>query len=295
MNLVSLRAREERRLARLFARMRTLVRRRLQVRGEASARLAVGMRAGRDCARSLAGLVGDLVLPPLCLACHQPLAGHDSLCAACWRDVTFITPPLCDRLGIPLPFDPGGGAIVSAAAAADPPDYDRARAVAHYTGVVRDLIHSFKYADQHAPRHMFTRWLLQAGRELMADGPIVVPVPMHRRRLLARRFNQSAILAGDLASAVGLTFEPELLVRRRRTMSQVGLTRDQRRRNLQGAIEVADGAADVLFGRAVLLVDDVITTGTTAAACARSLKRAGAIRVDVVALAMVTDESRVNP
>ncbi len=245
--------------------------------------------------KTIALKCADVLMPALCVSCHQPLATHDSLCAACWRNVRFLSHPLCDKLGIPLPFDPGGGPIVSAAAVADPPVYDRARAAMHFSGVGRELVHRFKYGDQHTPRWLFRRLLIHASRELAADCDVVMPVPLHHRRLWARRFNQSAILAGDLAVELDLDYWPQTLVRQRATAAQVGLTRDQRQRNLRGAFAVhADRTAEV-FGRSVLLVDDVITTGTTAQACARVLKRAGARRVDVVALAMVTDDSRINP
>ena len=237
-------------------------------------------------------------MPPVCLACHGPLAAHDSLCARCWSGIAFIRQPLCDRLGIPLPFDPGGpgtGPHLSAAALADPPDYDRARAVAQFSGVMRDLVHALKYADRHDARRLFGRWITQAAAELIDDADVLIPVPLHPYRLLARRFNQSAILAHELARHSGLPVDPLALQRRRRTISQVGLTRDQRRQNLRGAFAVPPDGAGRILGKSVLLVDDVITTGTTVNACARQLKRAGAARVDVVALALVTNASRVNP
>ncbi|MGI9410160.1 MAG: ComF family protein [Hyphomicrobiaceae bacterium] len=243
--------------------------------------------------RCASGLL-DIVIPPLCVSCHQPLATHDNLCATCWQGVSFITEPVCDRLGIPLPFDPGEGPLISAAAAARPPAYDRARAAAHYSGTMRELIHRFKYGDYHTPRCLFRRWLMQAACNFVADAEIVIPVPLHRGRLIARRFNQAAVLAADLAEATGLRHAPQTLVRRRRTVSQVGLTRDQRRLNLQGAIRLDRRAGDIVNESKILLVDDVITTGTTVDSCARILKRAGARRVDVVALAMATDDSRIH-
>ena len=130
----------------------------------------------------------DLVVPPLCLACRKPLGTHDALCPQCWRQIRFIGAPLCDRLGIPMPFDTGTQ-TVSAAALANPPDYDRARAVAHFGPVMRNLIHGFKYADRHDARRLFGRWLVGAGAELLADADVLVPVPLHRWRLLARKFN----------------------------------------------------------------------------------------------------------
>ncbi|MCB1510501.1 MAG: ComF family protein [Hyphomicrobiaceae bacterium] len=246
----------------------------------------------------VARAVADTLIPPLCLSCHRPLADHDALCAKCWSEISFIRAPVCDRLGIPLPYDPGstdGAPLLSAAAIANPPDYDRARAVAHFDGVVRDLIHGLKYADRHDARRLFGNWLAVSASELLADAELLVPVPLHARRLLARRFNQSAILASELARRCGVPLRVDVLQRRRHTASQVGLTRDQRRQNLQGAFHVPDAARRHIEGRTVLLVDDVITTGTTINACARTLKRAGASRVDVVAIAMVTDESRINP
>lgn len=248
--------------------------------------------------RHVARAVADTLIPPLCLACHGPLADHDALCACCWSEITFIHPPVCDRLGIPLPYDPGttdGEPLVSAAAIAKSPDYDRARAAAQFDGVVRNLIHGLKYADRHDARRLFGNWLAGAAAALLADADLLVPVPLHPRRLLSRRFNQSAIVAAELAHRSGTPLRTDVLLRRRNTASQVGLTRDQRRQNLQGAFHVPDAARRRIEGRAILLVDDVITTGTTINACARVLKRAGARRVDVVAIAMVTDDSRINP
>ena len=246
-----------------------------------------------DLSRKAITVLSNFFVPPLCQSCHQPLIQHNAVCARCWQDVNFIVHPMCDRLGIPLPSDPGGQVVVSAAAAANPPNYDRARAVAHYTGAMRQLIHTFKYADQHAPRQLFKRWLQLAGNELFKDCEFIIPVPLSRQKLRARRYNQAAILAKDLAPDVGLKFEPQILRRRKNTLSQVGLTRDQRRRNLQGAFEVHQSKTAAIDGRSILLIDDVITTGTTVDTCARVLKHAGAARVDILSLAIVTNESRI--
>jgi predicted amidophosphoribosyltransferase len=162
----------------------------------------VAMVAARLLRRGLEA-ASDIVLPPSCLACRAPLATHDTLCPACWRGIEFIRPPLCDRLGLPMPFDVGGP-MVSAAAVAAPPPYDRARAVACHTGVMRDLIHGLKFHDRHDARRLFGRWLTEAGADLICDAEVVVPVPLGRWRLFRRRFNQSAILAREIASRAGL-------------------------------------------------------------------------------------------
>lgn len=242
----------------------------------------------------LAGAAADVLMPPLCLACRRPLAAHHAICAACWSQVDFIRPPLCDRLGTPLPFGIGAP-MISAAAAADPPEYDRARAVARFDGVMRELVHDLKFRDRHDARRLFGRWLAEAGAELLADADAIVPVPLTRTRLVSRRFNQAAVLALEVAELTGRRYEPQALLRTRRTLPQVGLSRGQRRENVAGAFSVSDGRRPALAGAKIVLIDDVITTGATVGACARTLKRAGVARVDVLALAMVTDAAFLSP
>lgn len=237
-----------------------------------------------------AGLAAaDLLVPPVCVACRTLVADHDTLCPDCWRSIDFIRPPLCDVLGIPLPYD-SGGRMVSAAALAAPPAYRRARAVAHYNDRLRDLVHGLKYADQHHGGRLFGSWLALAGKDLIPDADLIVPVPLARFRLWRRRFNQAALLARAVSALTGRPFDPLLLKRTKATMSQVGLTADQRRRNMQGAFSVPEGLRQRIAGRTVLLVDDVITTGSTVNAAAGALLRAGAAAVDVLALALVTGE-----
>ena len=266
---------------------------RIEVEDDASP--AAGHSAGQPPAsllrRSLAAL-SDVVMPPVCLACREPLAGHDALCPVCWSGVDFIRPPLCDRLGLPMPFD-AGGVMVSAAAVADPPPYGRARAVAAYSGQMRELVHALKFNDRHDVRRLFGRWLVEAGKELLADADVVVPVPLSRWRLLKRKFNQAAILAAEIARLTGLTFEPTALRRTRATPSQVGLTRNQRRENVAGAFSVPQSKRTKIEGRNIILIDDVITTGATIGVCAEVLRRAGARNVDVLALALVTNAALV--
>ena len=242
----------------------------------------------REAVRTWRKRAVELLLPPLCLACRAPVEGQGGLCGRCWWGIDFIEPPLCDRLGIPLPYAVGER-IVSAAALADPPDYDRARAVARFGDVMRQLIHDLKFRDRHEGMELFAGWLEHAGSELLRDADLIVPVPLHVSRLWARRFNQSSLLGRALSRRTGVPFEPSLLKRRKRTQSQVGLTIDQRRRNVAAAFAVSERKLTALDGRSVLLIDDVITTGATANACAKALKKAGAARVDLLALGRVVD------
>jgi ComF family protein len=238
--------------------------------------------------RSILGAAADLVLPPVCISCRARVGAHGLLCGACFASIDFIAPPICARLGVPLPYEAGEAAL-SAAAIARPPVYDRARAAARYSETMRALVQSFKYGDRHEGLKLFGRWLAKAGAELLADADLIVPVPLYPARLWWRRFNQSAMLAGEVTRLTGVPVDCFTLRRVRRTASQVGLSADQRRRNVRGAFKVERARRERIKGKTIVVIDDVITTGATAEACARALKRAGAARVDVLALARAVD------
>jgi ComF family protein len=241
--------------------------------------------------RGLMRRVVDWLLPPLCLACQRTLAMPDQLCSDCWRSTQFITQPLCDRLGIPLPYD-SGGIQVSAEAIANPPDFDRARAATHFHGPARVLVHRLKYQDQLAPRRLLARWTAVAGRDVLETADVLVPVPLSRQRLLTRRFNQAALLANEIERLTGVRHASLALARRKDTPQQVGLTAAQRALNVRGAFRVPSNHKADIAGQRVVLIDDVVTTGATVNACARALKRSGAVSVDVLAVAMTTERSR---
>ena len=156
------------------------------------------------------------------------------------------------------------------------------------------MVHAFKYSDRHDARQLFGRWLVDAGADLLAEADLIVPVPLHRWRLIGRKFNQAAILSKEVSRLTGVRADMLALRRVKSTPSQVGLTVAERRRNLTGAFQVPPSARPRIEGRKLVLIDDVITTGSTAGACARVLRRAGAARVDVLALALVTPDSRIG-
>ena len=246
----------------------------------------LGLGATTASARSILGALANLFLPPVCLVCRTRIGAHGLLCGDCFAKVDFIAPPICDRLGVPLPYDPGGPSL-SAAAIAEPPVYDRARAVARFSVTMRELIHAFKYRDRHEGLPLFGRWLARAGAELLADADLIVPVPLYPARLWWRRFNQSAMLAQAVSRQSGIPADCFALKRVRRTASQVGLTQDQRKRNV--AFKVPVSAKARVGGKTIVVIDDVITTGATAEACARALLRSKAARVDVLSLARAVE------
>src|SRR5437763_4028691 len=162
----------------------------------------------------------DLALPPLCAACREPVEGR-GLCPACWSKLSFITRPFCERLGTPFVYDPGPG-ILSMEAIADPPGYNRARAAVRFDEISRALVHALKYGDRLDLAPMMGRWISQAGREVLADADAPVPVPLHWRRLWARRFNQSAMLAAAISRQTRVPVAAGALKRVKPTAQQVG-------------------------------------------------------------------------
>jgi ComF family protein len=172
-------------------------------------------------------------------------------------------------------------------AMADPPLYSRARAAAQYGGIMRRLIVRFKFEDKHEPLPLFIKLMREAGRRLLDDADLLVPVPLHRLRLLQRRFNQSALLAQGLSRATGVPVAVTAMKRTRRTAAQVALTQEARRQNVAKAFGTSRAGLKVTRGKRILLIDDVITTGATANACAAALLNAGASAVDVLAIALV--------
>src|SRR5215813_4377455 len=168
--------------------------------------------------RALFGRALDVALPTLCPACREPVGGS-GLCATCWGKLSLIAPPYCERLGTPFAYDPGPG-VLSMQAIADPPAYRRARAAVRYDDVSRVLIHGLKYSDRLDLAPMLGRWMARAGQALLEEADALVPVPLHWRRLWARRFNQSAALAKVISEGSGVPDAPHVLERVRSTPQQ---------------------------------------------------------------------------
>lgn len=245
--------------------------------------------AAAKTAHAVAARLRDFFVPPACIACDRRVGEQGGLCPTCWNELHFIERPYCEVLGIPFPHDQGEGAV-SPRAIADPPPFARLRSAVVYGDLARSLVSGLKFADRADLAPWMARLMAVAGRELLADCDAVLPVPLHPRRLLSRRYNQSAELARALAAVADKPFLPQSLQRVRATQSQIGLTADQRRRNVSGAFRVPAERHTDVEGRRLVVIDDVFTSGATAAACARALRRAGAAQVDVLTFASVTQD-----
>jgi ComF family protein len=234
----------------------------------------------------------DLVFPHHALDAGSRVASP-GMTAEGWSKVAFLEAPVCDGCGLPFDYDMGPG-VRCAACEARPRAFARARAACLYDEHSRDLILQFKHADRTDLADLFSRWLGRAAAELIEQADAVVPVPAPPLRLIRRRYNQAAEMARPLARRAGLAYWPGALKRKRAGESQAGKSGAGRRRNVAGAYATPPGWDKRLKDRRILLVDDVMTTGATAEACAKALLKAGARSVDLAVIARVRDTGSLS-
>ena len=232
-----------------------------------------------------------LAFPPQCISCSDLVEREFGLCGQCYRDTAFIAGLVCEVCGVPLP-----GQVSTAVEKCDDcmsiaRPWSRGRAALVYKDNARRLVLAFKHGDRLELAKPLANWMVGAGRELFASDSVLVPIPVHQIRLLQRRYNQAAILAKAIATTQNIDVIPDLLYRTRRTRPHDGMSREERFSNMENAIKPTKGAADILNGRAVVLVDDVITSGATMAAAADACISIGARRVDVLSLARVAKDA----
>ena len=245
-------------------------------------RLSAGLR------RAGGGLL-DLLLPPRCLGCEAEVAVQGTLCPACFGGLSVITAPFCARCGVPFAHAAQAGAEGGTCPRCRnrPPAFREARAALRYDEGAKRLILPFKHGDRTHLALPLARQMARAGAGLLARADLVAPVPAHWRRLIGRRYDQAALLAQAIGRIAGRPVVPDLLRRTRRTppLGQKGAA--ERAATVEGAFALARRGPALVAGRQVLLVDDVMTSGATADACARVLLAAGAAGVDVLAAARV--------
>ena len=231
----------------------------------------------------------DLIYPPRCPLCGEGLAAQGGLCSACWQELAIPGEPACALCQRPFGDTMPEGTIC-APCLAEPPRHDGIAAGTLYNDASRKLVLAFKHGRRIALAPLLAR-LIAARLPQLDDEWLAVPVPLHRLRLWRRGFNQSALLAREIARLSGAEVLVDGLVRRKATPVLGGLGRKARARALSGAIAVNPRRADQIKGAQVLLVDDVMTSGATSAACVSALKRAGAKKVVVACFARVLEEA----
>jgi ComF family protein len=227
----------------------------------------------------------DLFFPPHCHVCRRfiPASGEIHICSDCRTLMPPIVAPMCIVCGIP--FAGAGNDHVCGSCSTSPPRFDAARAALAYDGASRDLIHAFKYRNKTHLRRPLALLTIERLSEFIRSrrSDLIMPVPLHRKKLSSRGFNQAVLLGEILAQRFSIPLDRRNLKRIRWTEPQVNLAAHERRSNVKGAFSLHDPA--LVNGRRVLLVDDVLTTGSTADECGRVLKTAGAADVTVVTVA----------
>ena len=230
-------------------------------------------------------LLIDFALPPRCAGCGDVTEEVGAFCPPCWSSMEWLGNSGCQRCGLPL----AGTEIDSCGRClAQPPKLDRIRAAVAYDDLPRSIALKLKYGRKVALARTMARYMEPLRGDWPADA-IVVPVPLHRWRLWGRGFNQSALVARELGKRWALSSDPLALRRVRRTQPLKGLNHLQRRKAVSGAFR----AAPNVEGRTIVLIDDVLTSGSTAEACARALGRAGARRVELICWARVVRPSQL--
>ncbi len=232
----------------------------------------------------------DALLPPQCLTCDAPVLEPGRLCATCFNATQFISQPCCCQCGVPFEIAIEGGPDgLCAQCRETPPPWREARAAFCYDDQSRRAILPLKHADRTELAAALARIMVCAGRELLDQGELLIPVPLHRSRLRRRRYNQAALLAAQISRISHVPVCRDAMLRLRATGPLGALSANARLAAVDGVFAVRASRREQLAGRRIILVDDVLTSGATAAGCAKTLLRAGAAQVDVLVAARVTD------
>lgn len=204
-------------------------------------------------------------------------------CGACWSQLNFITKPYCRICCFEFGFDPGDGNDICLKCNTTPPSYNLARSALRFDEYSKKLIHALKYHDSTFIASNFAKIIVNMHKEIILGADFIIPVPMHKWKRLFRLYNQSQILASALAKETSIKMLPDVLMKIKHTKSQTGLSKKQRQENLKGSIVVVK--KDIIKGKKIILIDDVMTTGSTVDLCASKLKKAGAKEVIVICIA----------
>ncbi len=232
----------------------------------------------------------DIILPPKCVLTGQRVDKIGTISHGYWQNISFIDEPYCDICSVPFDFhlDLTGDPTICGNCLSTPPTFDKLRTAIIYDENSKSMVLAFKYADKLVLKNIFSNWIIRAGNDLLNDSDIIAPVPLHRKRLWQRRYNQSAILAKEVAkNFTNLKYCPQLLKRIKTTPPQRGLSKQERINNVKNTIKVKEKYLNDISGKNICIVDDVYTSGATINECAKILKKAGAKNIYALTLARV--------
>lgn len=231
----------------------------------------------------------DTVLPPRCVVTGEMVDRQGMIAPSAWAELDFIADPICDACGFPFDFEVEKGSLCASCLDRSPP-YETARAALKYNDSSRNMILRFKHADQTHNVLAFMPWLQTAGREMLEEADMLIPVPLHRWRLMQRRYNQAAIIAQALGKKTHIPVMVNGFRRIRSTPSQGYLKSHERHKNVKRAFALDEKRMAEIKGKTIILIDDVHTTGATVKECTKALLKAGGAKVHVLTLARVVHE-----
>jgi ComF family protein len=229
-----------------------------------------------------------LVFPSKCLVCNDIVGVESRLCFDCWKKVEFISNPSCSKCGYPFEFDIGEP-MLCGSCADEPLVFDKAMSVFRYGEISKVLVHKLKYSDKlHIAKYLATLMLnkIQAKN---GSFDFIIPVPMHRKKLRRRLYNQAALIAKHISSLSGIPFLPNGLTKTLYHVPQTGLRRELRKENVRNSFGVTKKYSNVIIGKNILLIDDVYTTGATINECSKVLKSALCNNITVATVARVIE------
>ena len=225
----------------------------------------------------------DYIFPPRCLLCSGMILNNNGFCVDCWSKLNFITKPYCQICCFEFSIDYGSENSICARCLEDAPYYDKARSLLRFDENSKKIIHALKYYDRCMVAEIIAKMLINYYKELAVSADLIIPVPMHKIKRLSRLYNHAQILGVAIARLVEKKIRADILIKAKHTRPQTGLARKYRIDNLSNSIIVSN--KQKIRGKKILLIDDVITTGTTVNLCAKQLKKAGAKEVVVLCIA----------
>lgn len=225
----------------------------------------------------------NFLFPNKCIICEN-YANQGKICSTCWGNLNFITKPCCKICGFPFDFDTELDGLCGACIV-KPPKYNKAIAVFKYDHFSKKIIHKFKYQDQLHLLNYLTNLMINSGKDITTQADIIIPVAMHKFKLLKRGYNQAALLAMKISTAKNIKYLPQAIIKNENTIAQAGLKKDSRLKNVKNSFILNEFFKEEIKGKKILLIDDVVTTGATIDECCKILKTAKPAKIFVLTLA----------
>lgn len=226
------------------------------------------------------------IFPSQCIGCGVFVTFSEGLCHNCWSKVKFINENSCSICSTPFDNETNHSGSICAKCLANRPLYNRHRSVIEYNDLASKLISDFKYNDKTYLQKYFANIIFNRHNHMIQNADIIIPVPLHRKKLLKRKYNQAALIAKLLCKMSGKKYLCDALIKTKNTESQVGLDYKKRISNLKGAISCSANTAKLIENKNIILIDDVMTTGTTINLCCKELLKFNPKNIDVLTLAM---------